>query len=506
MKTLSVIGGLLTAFLFLQVEVMAVTDSTKGTIFEATVHIELGKDLGQTLGTLFEVPDEEGNVLFGAGFDDVHSTYIRDNNRIAVFYRKGKDSKPVLKSLGKPFGPKENGVRLIVDRDHVLSFFRMGNTARILGLSPDEIWVPYSGLSTEESSQFCGLQYVGNKKMVFCPNKVLFEGREIFKSEKSGLFYFAEGEFFFYQSDPHRLFVCPWSPEREERITLEGAKEFEVEGYPFVFGNRNGETIVASNIGNVYVYKDGNLKQIRQSDGKSWQAYSILNYYGALVIGHYPTGSLYTYNEDGLSLFNPPIPVPEEASASAREAQTLAIYCGDLYAGVWPWGELWRLDSDSKEWEFVHRVFQIPEVSKVSAPYVDEMTGKEDVMNYWGQRITSLVNCGDSLFIGTMNKQGSPYKPNQHDFLDTATVEQYGKTFRLTGNAQAAGQFEWKNETVFRFVCDRTHLRIYQDGKMLAETKHTGNDLEGRTPGEFRNGEGIYGEFAGTILEIESTP
>jgi hypothetical protein len=506
MKNLSAIGGLLTAFLFSQVEVAAVTESSNGAIFEATVRVELGKDLGQTLGTLFEVLGEEGNVLFGAGFDDVHSTYIRDNNRIAVFYRKGKDPKPILRSLGKPFGPEENGVRLIVDGDNVLSFFRMGNTARILGLSPDDNWVPYGGLSAEESNRFCGLQYVGNKKMVFCPNKVLFEGKEIFESEISGLFYFVGGEFFFYQSDPHRLFVCPWSPDQGERITLEGAKEFEVDGYPFVFGNRKGETIVASNIGNVYVYKEGSLKQIRQSDGKSWQAYSILNYYGDLAIGHYPTGSLYTYNDNGLSLFNPPIPVPEGASASAREAQTLAIYCGDLYAGVWPWGELWRLDSDTKQWEFVHRVFQIPEVSEVSAPYVDEMTGKEDVMNYWGQRITSLVNRGDSLFIGTMNKQGSPFKPDQHDFLDAETVEQYGKTFRLTGDAQAAAQFEWKEETVFRFVCDRTHLRIYQDGKVLAETEESGSGLEGRTPGELRHGRGIYGNFAGTILEIEATP
>jgi hypothetical protein len=249
----------------------------------------------------------------------------------------------------------------------------------------------------------------------------------------------------------------------------------------------------------------GSKKNLRATDGKSWQAYSVTRWYDDILIGQYPTGSLFTYNNEGLKPFEPPLPVPENASPSAREAQTIAIYGGDLYVGVWPWGELWRLDGNTEEWKFVDRVFHSPEVSKVEAPYIGEMEGKEGDSNYWGQRISSLVPFNDALYIGTLNKQGKPFVPESHQFLSPEVVEQYGMVHRMTGVAHAARQFEWKPVTELRFVYDHEGLKVYQDGELLVSrevSEPTG--LEGRQAREIRTGMGIYGPFAGKIVSHES--
>lgn len=49
------------------------------------IQVELGEDLGSNLGGLFEAYDADGNVIFGAGFSDDFSSYVRSNNRTLQF-------------------------------------------------------------------------------------------------------------------------------------------------------------------------------------------------------------------------------------------------------------------------------------------------------------------------------------------------------------------------------------------------------------------------------------
>jgi hypothetical protein len=208
---------------------------------------------------------------------------------------------------------------------------------------------------------------------------------------------------------------------------------------------------------------------------------------------------LYAYNSEGLRLFEPAIPVPAEVSSNAREAQTLAIHGGYLYAGVWPWGELWRYDPDVKSWEFVVRVFEDPPLSREDQePYARIMTErKTDVYNYWGQRIVSLTNVDDSMFIATMNKQGRPFNTETHDFLTPDVVEQYGRIHRLKSHGQIAAPFDWKESTTFRFVCANTQLEIYQDDRLLGSAPCNAEAVRGTL--SVTKGNGIYGPFTGTM-------
>ncbi len=478
------------------------------TTFDLSLNVQLGDDRGQPLGSLFEARNENGEIVFGAGFDDGHSTYIRDNNRQVVFYCKPVGRDVNVTGIGKPYSHEHNATRLLADRNGLVVFKRFGNPQRILGVgeantfqpyAPDWTDTPAGGTLAGTPAGFCGLQYVDNRPLVFYSDRILYDGRAIYTSKRgSGMYYYSQGTLLIFHYKPQRVFAIRWSPSQPEPIRLENAKEFPVEGSVFVFGTYDDGIHLVTNIGNYYIYSDGALRQIRESDGKSWQAYSMVRVYDDLLIGHYPTGSLYLYDGDGLRELEPPIPVPKEVSSNAREAQTLAIHGGYVYAGVWPWGELWRYDPDTKTWTFVTRVFELPIPNRENQePFAQAMKDKSDVYNYWGQRITSLTNVGDSMYIATMNKQGMPYKPEEHDFMTPEILAQYGKVHRLRSNAQVAAPFRWKTKTQFRFVYADGKLEIHQDGQLLGSTTCKADGVRG--PYKIRKSYGIYGPFAGMI-------
>lgn len=467
-------------------------------MLDVTLEATLGPDLGQPLGTLFEARDGEDNVLFGAAAPDAFSTYVRDNNRVMIFYAKGLEAKPLLSPLGKPFDADHNGVRLLVDGPDLLAFFREFNPVEVKKLDATGLWTG-AGEFWKSREGLGGVQYVNNKRLLFSRREIVYDGRIVFRSEHSGLSYYAGGRLFMAQAAPKRLLVAEWTPDVDAAVTEDACRSFPMVGDPFVFGSWHDHVLLATNIGNVYVFRNGHLDTLRTSDGTSWQAYSLTMLYDTLVIGHYPSGSLYAYRGDTLEPFQPALPVLDGASKESREAQTLAIYAGELYVGVWPWGEVWRFDPDAASWHFVCRVFSEPPVTaEVLEPYAREMRAGEDVYNYWGQRIMNLTSHGDALYIGTMNKQGKPFIAERHAFLSPRVVEQYGQVYRFRAGAQIASQFEWKPQTTFRFVCDGKRMTMYQDGALLGATDVTGS-LQNRRVKTISYGQGIGGAFAGSL-------
>lgn len=469
-------------------------------VFEISIDVQLGADRGQPLGSLFEARGEDGKVVLGAGIEDGHSTYVRDNNRQVVFYCKPAAKDVTVSPLGKPYGPEDNAARLLADRAGLVVFKRFGDPVQFMSLGPDGQLQPYAPEWTDTPAGFCGLQYVENRPLVFYGDRITYDGETVYQSEHgSGMYYYSRGTLLLFHAQTERLYAVPWNPAESKPVRLEDGREFPIEGNTFVFGTYGEELHVVTNTGNYYVFAGGELQRIRASDGKSWQAYSMVRVYDDLLIGHYPTGSLYVYDNEGLRLFEPAIPVPAEVSANAREAQTLAIHGGYVYAGVWPWGELWRYDPDGKAWEFVARVFENPPLSREDQePFASLMKeNSTDVYNYWGQRITSLTNVGNSLYIATMNKQGHPYKPAEHEFVAPEVVAQYGRIHRLESNAQIAAPFEWKDSTTFRFVCTDEGLELYQDDALLGSVSCDTGAARGTLT--VQRGNGIYGPFAGEL-------
>ncbi|GMV98944.1 MAG: hypothetical protein AMXMBFR84_00840 [Candidatus Hydrogenedentota bacterium] len=469
-------------------------------LFEASVHLDLGRDCGQRIGTLFEVVDANGHVLFGAGASDIHSLYTRANNRTLDFYYKAEDFRSTIEVVGKPFGPDRNASCLILDSNKLLTYFRGGVPVQLKEVKEGG-FEPYDGLTGMQAEKFNGLQFVDNRRIVFAGNNVWLGDEIAYQPERPALYYFVNGKLYVYLNDaPQKLWIYDWDPTSQTQV--KGTPEqFDVAGTLFVFGAYNDEVFISSNIGNNYAYKSGELRTIRASDGTSWQGYAVSYWYDELWIGHYPSGSIYGYRGKDLALITPPVPRAPGAIDANREAQIFGFYGGDLYVGVWPWGELWRLDCNSRQWSLAGRVFHSPVIDGNDVPYRDAMQGKPGDYNLWGQRIMNLVGTSHGLYISTMNKRGDAWDPAVYDFLTPEVVSQYGAIHRLTGPAQASGQIVWKPSTTFRFVCDREGLFIYQDAALLA--KHAiqiPEDFANRIPAAIRLGKGVYGPLTGRVI------
>jgi len=467
-------------------------DSAPADTFDLIIEVELGEDRGQGLGTLFEARDTSGSLLFGAGFQDSVSTYIRDNNRMLSFFCTSQNPALQIEPLGKPFGAESTAARLIVDNG-VFAFY-YGYPVKID--ANNDVSIP-SGLF--------GLQYIGDKRLLIIDEALesilTLDGQVIYSSTDFFHFYYSKGIAVLFHYDPDRIFIGPWDFSENPVVDLNRLAEYSVDGFPYAFGTYREELIIATNTGSLYSFRDGGLHVLRQSDGTSWQIYSIINVNDQLLLGHYPSGSLYVYDDQGLREFVAPIPILDSVRDAQREAQTLTLFGGQLYVGLWPWGELWRFDLDELQWYFVARLFSAPEMSPdIVSPYQMEMQDTGDVYNYWGQRLVSMVPYGDALYIATMNKYGGPYNPDSHSFLTTESLNQYGQVYRISGPLQITAPISWRQKTTFRFRIASGKLEMYQDGLLLAQTESSALlDIAGKVD-RIILGEGVYGTFQGTQL------
>lgn len=472
--------------------------------FDIIVEVELAEDQGQGLGTIFEARDARNRLLFGAGFQDSYSTYVRDNNRMLSFFYNNQNPKIQIGPLGKPLGPESTNTRLIVD-DGVFAFGFESYDYPVRISDMQRVGSDLRSMPTGIFS-FLGLQYIGNKRLLMIDEEMesilTLDGQVIYSSADFFRFYYSNGIVILFYSNPNRIFIGPWDFSKDPFLDRSILTEYTIDGVPFAFGAYKDELIIPTNIGSLYSYQNNELNVIRESDGvSSWQIYSIINVSDKLLLGHYPTGSLYVYDSNGLRELAPPIPVPENANFAEREAQTLTLFGGQLYVGLWPWGELWRFDLDELQWYFVAHLFQIPEMSpNIVSPYQMEMQDTGDVYNYWGQRLVSMVPYGDALYISTMNKYGGPYNPDSHSFLTTESLNQYGQVYRISGPLQITAPISWRQKTTFRFRIASGKLEMYQDGLLLAQTESSAlPDIAGKV-NRIILGEGVYGTFQGTQL------
>lgn len=481
-------------------DVVSISDKFAAPKTSFTLNFQPGTDLGQSLGTLFELKDAEGQVVLGAGFDDAHSTYMRDNNRQLVFYYKSPAPEATIVPMGKPFDAENNAARLQVDGDVLVAVGNYGRRAPYLTPDGNGGWKPIEAEWAAQADTYGGVQFVNNGRLIFENQRITCNGEAIYTSTLgAGRYYYVNGQMVICHVKPDMLYVAPWKPG--EVIALENAKSFPIVGSVFTLGNYDGEILITTNVGEFYSYRDGELTTHRVTDGKSWQGYSMTRFYDKVLIGQYPTGSLFQYDKDGLKPFEPAIPVPEGVSANAREAQTLAIYGGYLYVGVWPWGELWRFDHEANTWTLVTRVFTQPELSiEDQEPYARAMKDKPPAYNAWGQRIVSLTNFKDSLYIATMNKGGTPWIPEVQAVIPEAAVAEYGVVYKLTARGQVAVPFTWKAQTELTFTFEDGRLTVLQDGVELGNAQvYSSYAFATMNQLNLTLADGIYGPCTGEV-------
>jgi hypothetical protein len=263
--------------------------------------------------------------------------------------------------------------------------------------------------------------------------------------------------------------------------------------------------MTVSNMGGIYVFENGQWRTVLAPDDKtSYQVYSILHWHDRLLLAQYPTGNVFEYQGvEAKRIENWPPRIPG-VSPSARECQTLSIYRGDLFAGVWPWAELWRLDRDADQWHSLGRMFTHPPLTdKFVHPYEREATQLGLVLNHWGQRVTSMIPHGDALILSTSAK-GTVEWQDEYGFLSDEQRREYGAVLRLRRPGNLAAPIEWQDRPIrLDFTLRRGELSIAQDGKVIAVTALPESFSIDVSDLAVNGGEGACGPLRGRLIRQE---
>jgi hypothetical protein len=483
-----------------------------------SISIDRGADVGQSFGSLFEVVGDDGSLVIGAGFQNLYNTRLRADRHAVQFFVRPTDGNREFHVESLP-RPNELCGTYLSGRDGVVRSTVGGVKA---WNSVTKTWMDEAEVGgTQEAMR------VGDGLLEFGDSTVKFNGKTILAPPERGeylLFFYANGHLCFYHVDRgesgyrpfendadgfSKLHAVPWTAD-EPQVDLAKAivRTLPVVGETtFAWGQLSQQIITGSNIGGFYVFSDGQWQMLLEPNIKvSYQLYSTMTFHDRLLMGQYPTGRLFDYDGRIITDLAGWPPVLPGVSGSVREAQTTVIYGGDVLVGVWPWGELWRYSPDAKRWKLMQRMFDHPDLSDAIIHPYDVENVNHPVRNQWGQRVTSLVTNGDSLYVSTSAKDPCEWNPVQNPFLAPDKWKSYGSVYRLTMPGHLGASIAWTNgPTKLDFTIREAKLSIAQGGKQLATTVVPGQlgerlrHLSKLRPVQW--GDGLYGKFSGNQLE-----
>jgi len=482
-----------------------------------SLQVDLGTDQGQNFGTLFELVDPAGQVIAGAGYVGAYNTQSRSDRRSLQFFVKPQQN-PSFQPRRLPRPTTNAGTYLHEFNGDLFSKSRGGKDQQLKRLDKSEQnWTPDT-----TSTPF--KVHVADGVLSSDSSSINFNGKSILniKPDQGTLAerYYANGFLVFrlhnQKANPpvNRLVATPWNSTQSGPIDWQSSPSINM-GTPrefvYAYGQLQGQVVAATNTGGLYVFDGTTWKTVLEPDTNvSFQIYTMINYRDQLLMGQYPTGEIFTY--DGQNLHHVPDwpPAIPGVRKQAREAQTLTIYGGDLYCGVWPWGEVWKTADPTAGWQFSGRMFTHPEpTDKTVHPYENETKQLGSVLNRWGQRVTSLIPLGDSLYISTSSKGGNAYEP-KYKFLAGEKWKEYGSVYQFTQPGSLVVNTQWTNgPTNFQFKIHQGKLQILQDGKLLgtapAPTQPTGDLVSAKVNLQ----KGIFGPYRGKSIKhhtIEESP
>ncbi len=479
-----------------------------------SMEVDLGKDLGQNFGSLFEVRNSKNEVVAGAGFMEVYNTRFRsDRHTLQFFFRPAEDANRfAIERLPHP--DLDCGVYLLDLDQRLYAWSSVKNNSVRRWNADKREWSTAQIPKTGQVRSGDGIMRLGTGTLTFTGNTVTYNDRQILGPPDIGRyynFYYAHGRLFFFHThkmDPDgftRIYACPWTADSPDPIDLQKATILQtkyVGATPFAWGQFRGEIITVSNYGGVYVFDGTAWRTLLEArKGVSYQVYSMLNYHDRLLLSQYPTGELFEYRGKEIKQLKGWPPKLDGVSPRAREAQTMAVYRGDLFVGVWPWAEVWRYNHDDGSWHSLGRMFTHPETTdKSTHPYEAEANKHGLVTNHWGQRVTGMVPNGKSLMLSTSSK-GTYEWFDRYEFLTDGQRREYGAVIKLTMPGNLASQIKWKNRPIrLEFVIEKTRLTIRQDGELLAETDLPSVEADRLQLSMVKWGQGVFGKLNGRLI------
>ncbi len=497
---------ILTALLCWTVFTPGAVQASEELHYALTVNVNFGQDLGQPLGSLFEVRDSQGEVVLGAGFASVYNTMLQGNRHELQLYLHGdRDEALEISSLPRP--SPAMGTFITAYNGELL--------ANAMNYGSPMVWDSASTTWREDTTAPRYYQTpVASGNLVFRPSQVEYQGRTIFASERTtALFFYGAGNLFAWEEGESdlskaKVHAVPWTPDRD-RADMDHAATLELatsSAFPYCYGVLDNEVLMVSNLGWLYGFDGEQWRLIQDNSGNVFQMYTMLNVYDRLLLGNFPTGGIYAWDGNTLEFVSAPL---DYAHSGMFEAQTFALYGGDLYVGMWPWGELWRYSVLDNEWNLAARLFSHPERdSDLLTPYRSllrtEFPSREYSSHSLGQRVYSLLPLSGSLYASTSARSGRDGRDIFH-FLSQQELDQYGAVHRITAPTEASAQIRWTGEpTTFVLEVHSDSLRILQDGVELARSPlDSPPDVTDWAEPEF--GYGIFGPLGGDLLSGQAS-
>jgi hypothetical protein len=487
---------------------------------EFRITVDRGEDIGQSFGSLFEATTGDGTMVIGAGFQNAYNTRYRADRHAVHFFLRPTTISRELSATTLPRPSDSLTGAYLYSRDGVV-YSTYGGTKAWDQESQSWRPTPNSDSGTQETMR------VGNGTLEFGSSEVRHDKTTILASPEIGsyrCFFYANGHLCFYHVDPgdgpyrpwkndedgfSKLYACPWAPG-DGAVDLEQAIMFRtpvVGETTFAWGQLGDQIVTGSNVGGFYVFENDAWRMILPPIvGKSFQLYSTVALRDRLLMGQYPSGHVFQYDGKELTELPDSPPVPHGVSDRAREAQTTVIYGGELFVGVWPWGELWRYRSDTRRWTFHGRLFDHPSLSdQITHPY-DVENRNHTPRNLWGQRVTSLIPNGVNLIAATSAKSPFEWDAKAFPFLAPEKWKSYGMVYRLTMPGHLDVPTRWTDgPTTLEFTIDSEAIVITQDGERLVSKRLSGPEAKWlgsvKKLSEVTWGNGIYGRYGGVAIE-----
>jgi len=390
-------------------------------------------------GSIFTIIDDQGNELAGCGFQDFHNTYIPPSRNILQFYIT-TNQKPIIKKLDST-------------KSSLIYLWRINKDVYTQDYISDGINCLKFDYITKKLVPFksklngCLLNYVVvDKKLEFSNGQIIFNNNVILSSTDNiynHSFYFANDWIFYFSYDRKNNSSTINSIPFSSLINRDYSKLTSIEAQfsgmnyiqSFAWGIHQNMVFTCTNMGTIYMFNGSKWITLKKGEiNTSYQIYTMGHFYNKLIGGHYPTGKLLEYNDktknfelfkkEGFEFIKPYM------NSNSRELQTLAIYGGRLFVGIWPWSELWSCSKDSCD--LVTRIIKHPVQDKFQVhPYEKEALKQGLVYNTFGQRITSLIPDRQHLLISTGTKSHGINLLRDNNTIDDKLKSDYGAIYSL---------------------------------------------------------------------------
>jgi hypothetical protein len=431
-------------------------------------------------GTLFTIRTPAGRVVASAGFPRVWNSYCANDLREMHLFTAAESSAPytvtglpkTVVTLKTSYAFAAGGALHILDR------------ANLDGASFRQYRISVAGSEVSTMARVQAQEQMQRNCALFIAN-----GR------------------YFYHDGP-RIRACPLNGTDQdcENIAI-------VPGtFPYVYAEHGGRVLVGTNWGDILIHgpegwcraenvseryacpPSGSPLASGPATATGVQFYSSIHYQAKTYLGKFPDGLLYEFNGESMVLSADSLP---SLGQFGTELQSLAIYCGDLFAGLYPRGMVWRRDRETSSWKQLARLFSHPAEILPWVPYFGmDPSGGEPA--FYGQRVTSLALLSDSLFASTANLNSWNDSIGDPDFMTVAQAAEYGTLHRIRRPGCASARVPDASSFLLRFNFTPETITVHHGGTVLVKAENNGTvpDAGDRVS----LGEGVFGTLSGVAL------